>query len=76
MDTESRQESTVGQAVNLISVDASDIREALTNMASEMWTSPAKIVLSLVLLYRLLGPSMLISECGHRVCRLLHAVIS
>ncbi|KAK7101675.1 hypothetical protein V1264_020017 [Littorina saxatilis] len=61
MDTESRQESTVGQAVNLISVDASDIREALTNMASEMWTSPAKIVLSLVLLYRLLGPSMLIS---------------
>ena len=62
MDTESRQESTVGQAVNLISVDAGDICHAFTWMVSEMIFVPIRIAVSLFMLYHLLGPSMFISE--------------
>ncbi|KAK7496233.1 hypothetical protein BaRGS_00012643, partial [Batillaria attramentaria] len=59
MDTESRQESTVGQAVNLMSQDADQICHTFTWMSSAMWAVPVRIGVSLVLLYNLLGPAML-----------------
>ena len=62
MDTESRQESTVGQAVNLMSSDTGDICHALGWMVGEIVCVPIKLVLCLVLLYTVLGPSMLLSE--------------
>ncbi|XP_076469662.1 ATP-binding cassette sub-family C member 3-like [Babylonia areolata] len=61
MDTESRQESTVGQAVNLMSVDTGDICHALIWMAQEVIFVPVKVVIALVILYNVLGSSMLLS---------------
>ncbi|KAL8566369.1 hypothetical protein ACOMHN_049327 [Nucella lapillus] len=61
MDTEARQESTMGQAVNLLSVDAGDISHAFTWMAAEMVCVPIRILASLFMLYQVLGSSMFIS---------------
>ena len=62
MDTESRQESTVGQAVNLMSTDAGHIAHAFNSMMAEMLFVPLRIIVSLFMLYQVLGPSMLISK--------------
>ncbi|KAK7503669.1 hypothetical protein BaRGS_00005208, partial [Batillaria attramentaria] len=59
MDTEARQESTVGQAVNLMSDDVNQIVHMFSWMLHELWTSPIKIVFCLYMLYTALGPSML-----------------
>ncbi|KAL8596852.1 hypothetical protein ACOMHN_060660 [Nucella lapillus] len=59
MDAECRQQTTVGQAVNLMSVDAEDICHTLCTTASDMWTAPLRVIVVMGLLYNLLGPSML-----------------
>ena len=62
MTAEGRQKSTVGQAVNLMSVDAKDICHTFCETATGMWTVPVKLLVVLTLLYRLLGPSMIVSQ--------------
>ncbi|KAK3589166.1 hypothetical protein CHS0354_018871 [Potamilus streckersoni] len=52
-----RKESTIGEIVNLMSVDAEHIRDVLQYMWA-MWSSPMQIIVSLVFLYQTLGPSM------------------
>uniref|UniRef100_A0A2C9JXX7 ABC transmembrane type-1 domain-containing protein n=1 Tax=Biomphalaria glabrata TaxID=6526 RepID=A0A2C9JXX7_BIOGL len=51
--------STVGEIVNLMSVDCQRIQEILT-MFFFMWTTPLQILLSVILLYLTIGPSVLV----------------
>ena len=44
MTAEDRQKSTVGQAVNLMSVDAKDICHTFCETATGMWTVPVKLL--------------------------------
>ncbi|KAK7082098.1 Canalicular multispecific organic anion transporter 1 [Halocaridina rubra] len=53
-----RKESTVGEIVNLMSVDAQRFMD-LTTYLNMIWSAPLQIALCLVLLFRQLGPSVL-----------------
>ncbi|XP_062988537.1 ATP-binding cassette sub-family C member 2 [Elgaria multicarinata webbii] len=53
-----RKESTVGETVNLMSVDAQRFMD-FTNFAHQLWSAPLQIVLSIVFLWEELGPSVL-----------------
>ncbi|XP_059141154.1 multidrug resistance-associated protein 1-like [Physella acuta] len=57
MDNVARKESTVGEVVNLMSVDAGHI-ESLMSYAWAMWSSPLQIVVSMYLLYNIIGISI------------------
>ncbi|GFO42105.1 multidrug resistance-associated protein 1 [Plakobranchus ocellatus] len=57
MDNRARGESTVGQVVNLMSVDAEHV-ENVTSYAWAIWSSSLQIALSLYLLYTTVGVSM------------------
>lgn len=57
MNNEARRESTVGEVVNLMSVDAEHI-EGTMGYLWALWSSPLQICLSLYLLYTTLGASM------------------
>lgn len=57
-----KEATTTGEIVNLMSVDAQRMQE-LMPYVHLMWSSPYQIVVSLVLLWRELGPSML-SGCA------------
>ncbi|KAK7481440.1 hypothetical protein BaRGS_00027291 [Batillaria attramentaria] len=58
MDVTSRQESTVGEIVNLMSVDAEHL-EHTTTWLYMIWSGPIQILTALCLLYITLGPPML-----------------
>lgn len=53
-----RKESTVGETVNLMSVDAQRFMD-FTVFMHQLWSSPLQIILSLVFLWTELGPSVL-----------------
>ncbi|KAM6442960.1 ATP-binding cassette sub-family C member 2 isoform 1-T1 [Liasis olivaceus] len=53
-----RKESTVGETVNLMSVDAQRFMD-FTVFMHQLWSSPLQIILSLVFLWAELGPSVL-----------------
>ncbi|XP_063163042.1 ATP-binding cassette sub-family C member 2 isoform X2 [Candoia aspera] len=53
-----RKESTVGETVNLMSVDAQRFMDFTVYM-HQLWSSPLQIILSLVFLWAELGPSVL-----------------
>lgn len=57
MNNLARQESTVGEVVNLMSVDAEHLEQTVAYLYS-IWSSPLQICVSLYLLYATLGPSM------------------
>ncbi|KAK3738617.1 hypothetical protein RRG08_040275 [Elysia crispata] len=57
MDNMSKSESTVGQVVNLMSVDAEHIQNVM-NYGWTLWSSTLQICLSLYLLYDTVGVSM------------------
>ncbi|XP_059141156.1 multidrug resistance-associated protein 1-like [Physella acuta] len=59
MDNVARKESTVGEVVNLMSVDAGHI-ESLMSYAWAMWSSPLQIVVSIYLLYIIIGISIFV----------------
>jgi len=50
----SRKESTVGEIVNLMSVDAQRFMD-LTAYLNMLWSAPLQIALSLYFLYQILG---------------------
>jgi ATP-binding cassette subfamily C (CFTR/MRP) protein 1 len=57
MDNQARKESTVGEVVNLMSVDAKHLEEMLSYLWA-LWSSPLQIAVSLYLLYNTLGYAM------------------
>lgn len=58
LSNSSRKESTVGEIVNLMSVDAQRFME-LTAYLNMIWSAPLQIALSLYFLWEVLGPSVL-----------------
>ncbi|CAD0199749.1 unnamed protein product [Chrysodeixis includens] len=58
MSNASRKESTVGEIVNLMSVDAQRFIE-LTAYLNMIWSAPLQIALALYFLWGILGPSVL-----------------
>ena len=52
-----RQKSTVGEIVNLMSVDAQRFMDLVTYL-HYIWSCPMLIVLSIVFLYQTMGPSV------------------
>lgn len=58
ISTAARKESTVGEIVNLMSVDAQKFVE-LTAFLNLIWSAPLQIILSLYFLWKILGPSVL-----------------
>ncbi|KAL3269849.1 hypothetical protein HHI36_008907 [Cryptolaemus montrouzieri] len=58
ISTAARKESTVGEIVNLMAVDAQKFVE-LTAYLNMIWSAPLQIILSLYFLWKILGPSVL-----------------
>ncbi|XP_010127494.1 PREDICTED: canalicular multispecific organic anion transporter 1 [Chlamydotis macqueenii] len=58
MSSATRKESTVGETVNLMSADAQRFMD-MANFVHQLWSSPLQIILSIVFLWRELGPSVL-----------------
>lgn len=56
-----RKESTVGEIVNLMAVDAQRFMD-LTAYINMLWSAPLQITLALYFLWDLLGPSVLAGE--------------
>ena len=54
MSSEARRSTTVGEIVNLMSVDAKRVRDAAPYLWV-LWSSPLQIVIALIFLYILLG---------------------
>ena len=57
LSNSARQQSTVGEIVNLMSVDAQRFMDLVTHL-HYIWSSPLQIVLSIVFLYFTMGPSV------------------
>ncbi|XP_047673398.1 multidrug resistance-associated protein 1 isoform X3 [Tachysurus fulvidraco] len=55
---EAKRSSTVGEIVNLMSVDAQRFMD-LTTFLNMLWSAPLQIILALVFLWQTLGPSVL-----------------
>uniref|UniRef100_A0AAR2KIZ5 ATP-binding cassette, sub-family C (CFTR/MRP), member 3 n=1 Tax=Pygocentrus nattereri TaxID=42514 RepID=A0AAR2KIZ5_PYGNA len=55
---EAKRSSTVGEVVNLMSVDAQRFMD-LTTFLNMLWSSPLQIILALFFLWQTLGPSVL-----------------
>jgi ABC-type multidrug transport system fused ATPase/permease subunit len=55
--SQSRQSSTSGEMVNLMSVDTNRMMEMLPYLHNLLWSSPFQIITALVYLYSLLGPA-------------------
>ncbi|XP_049764041.1 multidrug resistance-associated protein 1 isoform X1 [Schistocerca cancellata] len=58
MSNSARKESTVGEIVNLMSVDAQKLMD-LTTYLNMIWSAPLQIALALYFLWDILGPSVL-----------------
>ncbi|XP_042886660.1 multidrug resistance-associated protein 1-like isoform X6 [Penaeus japonicus] len=58
ISSSARKESTVGEIVNLMSVDAQRFMD-LTTYVNMLWSAPMQIALALYFLWDLLGPSVL-----------------
>lgn len=61
MSNSSRKESTVGEIVNLMAVDAQRFMD-LTAYINMLWSAPLQIGLALYFLWDILGPSVLAGE--------------
>ncbi|KAL2082928.1 hypothetical protein ACEWY4_020701 [Coilia grayii] len=58
VSNDTRQESTVGETVNLMSADAQRFND-ITNFIHLLWSCPLQIILSIFFLWQELGPSVL-----------------
>ncbi|CAH1406921.1 unnamed protein product [Nezara viridula] len=58
LSNSSKKESTVGEIVNLMAVDAQRFYQ-LINSLSNLWSFPVQILLAITLLWQSLGPSVL-----------------
>ena len=57
LSNNARRTSTVGEIVNLMSVDAQRLMDVVTYLHM-LWSAPVQIVISLVFLYQTIGPSV------------------
>ena len=57
MSSKARQNRTVGEIVNLMSIDAQRLLDLVTYLYG-IYSTILKIIVALVLLYRILGPSV------------------
>ena len=57
LSNSARRQSTVGEIVNLMSVDAQRFMDLMTYLHL-IWSAPLQIVLSVVFLYIAMGPSV------------------
>ena len=57
LSNKARRTSTVGEIVNLMSVDAQRLMDLMSYL-NMIWSAPLQIVLSLVFLYLTMGPSI------------------
>jgi len=57
LSNSARRQSTVGEIVNLMSVDAQRFMDLVTYLHL-IWSAPLQIVLSIVFLYIAMGPSV------------------
>jgi len=58
MNNEARKTSTVGEIVNLMSVDCQRLQD-MSGYLWMIWSAPFQIILATVLLWQQLGPSVL-----------------
>lgn len=58
VSNDTRQESTVGETVNLMSADAQRFND-VTNFVHLIWSCPLQIALSIYFLWLEMGPSVL-----------------
>ena len=58
MSNDARKSSTVGEIVNLMSVDAQRLQD-VTGYLWMIWSAPLQIVIAVYLLWGILGPSVL-----------------
>jgi len=54
-----RQDSTTGEIVNLMSVDAQRFMDCMTCAINNLWSAPLQILVAFGLLWYILGPSVL-----------------
>ena len=57
LGTSSRNQSTVGEMVNLMSVDAQHLMDTLSYL-NMIWSAPLQITLAVIFLYRTMGVSI------------------
>ena len=57
MNNNSRNESTAGEMVNLMAVDAQRLMD-LTTYINVLWSSPLTIIIALYFLYDTMGPAV------------------
>jgi hypothetical protein len=62
MDNEARLEATAGQASNLMGENTDEVVYAITWMVPEIIVLPTRIIITLVLLYRLLGSCVILGK--------------
>lgn len=67
MSNSARKESTVGEIVNLMSVDAQRFMD-LTTYINMLWSAPLQIGLALYFLWGILGPSVLAGKIIQFFC--------
>eukprot|EP01119_Soliformovum_irregulare_P026270 TRINITY_DN9993_c3_g2_i1.p1 TRINITY_DN9993_c3_g2~~TRINITY_DN9993_c3_g2_i1.p1 ORF type:complete len:1457 (+),score=483.96 TRINITY_DN9993_c3_g2_i1:233-4372(+) len=58
LSNKAKQKSTVGEMVNLQAIDANRLQEYIPYL-HVLWSAPLQMIVSLVLLWRLLGPSVI-----------------
>ena len=58
LNSASKRQSTAGEMVNLMSVDAQRLMD-LTTYINQLWSAPFQIILALVFLYNTMGVSIL-----------------
>lgn len=62
MNNEAKKSSTVGEIVNLMSVDCQRFQDVAGQLWM-IWSAPLQIILATVLLWQQLGPSVLAGTC-------------
>ena len=67
MSNTARKESTVGEIVNLMAVDAQRFMD-LTTYLNMLWSAPLQIGLAIYFLWAILGPSVLVSNIFFVLC--------
>lgn len=78
LSNSSRKESTVGEIVNLMAVDAQRFMD-LTAYVNMIWSAPLQIGLALYFLWGILGPSVLAGELlstNHKLLKILKCCFS
>ena len=58
MSNEARKTSTVGEIVNLMSIDCQRVQEVTANLYL-VWSAPLQIIIAMYMLWGILGPSIL-----------------